>query len=337
MGLIRFWKKMHWLGQTSLVVLVLMYLGATFAPYISPYSFYQQNRRFPYAPPTRIHFDGIRPYVYAYKPVDIHERRYQELTNGKRYYIKFFHKGRLLGLDSRKAKIFLTGADDLGRDLFTRILYGSRISLSIGFIGVFVSFFIGIVVGGVSGYCGGLVDNLIMRVCEVFMSLPTFYFLLALAVIIPPNISSAWTFALIVFMMSFIGWAGFARIVRGMILAAREMEYVEAARALGASGGRVLFRHLVPSVRNYSIIAATLSIPGYILGEASLSLIGLGIKDPDPSLGNLLSAAMKAEVIIKYPWILLPGLFIFLIVMSFQFIGDALRDYLDPRGTFRGG
>ncbi|MCI0525984.1 MAG: ABC transporter permease, partial [Nitrospira sp.] len=199
-------------------------------------------------------------------------------------------------------------------------------------IGVLISFTIGIIIGSISGYAGGRIDNLIMRSSELLMSIPSFYLLVALAVIIPPGIPPATAFIVIVVILSFIGWAGFARIIRGMVLSVREMDYVQATTALGASNSRILFRHIIPNIFNYTVVAATLSIPGYILGEASLSVIGLGISEPQPSLGNLLSAATNAQAIRDYPWILTPGVVIFLIVMAFQFLGDALRDYVDPKG-----
>jgi len=186
------------------------------------------------------------------------------------------------------------------------------------------------VVGSLSGYLGGWIDNLIMRWSEIEMSLPSFYFLLALAAVIPPGLSSGETFLLIVAIMSFIGWAGLARVIRGMAASVRSRPYVEAARALGAPLHRIMLRHMIPSLLGYAIVAATLSVPGFILGESALSLLGLGIQEPAASWGNMLAQAEDVQNLMRFPWILIPGLFIFLTVMSFNFLGDHLRDRLDP-------
>jgi peptide/nickel transport system permease protein len=222
------------------------------------------------------------------------------------------------------------GSEGLGRDLFSRIVYGARVSMCIGVVGVLISFSLGITVGAFSGYVGGAVDNLIMRWCEIEMSLPQFYFLLALAAVIPSGLSTVVTFFLIVAIMAFIGWAGFARVIRGMAASVRATPFVEAGRALGGSRGRQLRRHVIPSVLGFAAINASLSIPGYILGESALSLLGLGIQEPAASWGNLLSQAMDPQNILHYPWVLIPGVFISITVMSFNFIGDHLRDLLDP-------
>jgi peptide/nickel transport system permease protein len=248
----------------------------------------------------------------------------------RKTFVRFFHRGHLFTTDSAKVPYFIMGSDGLGRDLFSRIVYGARVSMCVGLIGVLISFSLGITVGAFSGYIGGLVDNLIMRWSEIEMSLPSFYFLLALAAVIPSGLSTVVTFFLIVAIMSFISWAGFARIIRGMAASVRTRPYVEAARALGASRTRVLFLHIVPSVLGYAIVAATLSIPGFILGESALSLLGLGIQEPAASWGNLLAQAQDVQSLARYPWILIPGAFIFLSVMSFNFLGDYLRDRLDP-------
>jgi peptide/nickel transport system permease protein len=245
-------------------------------------------------------------------------------------YVRFFHDGHLFTTESADEPYFLMGSDGLGRDLFSRIVYGARVSMCVGLIGVLITFSLGIVVGAFSGYVGGLTDNLIMRWSEIEMSLPSFYFLLALAAVIPSGVSPVMTFFTIVAIMSFISWAGFARIIRGMAASVRSRPYVEAARALGASRTRVIFFHVIPSVLGYAIVAATLSIPGFILGESALSLLGLGIQEPAASWGNLLAQAQDVQNLARYPWILIPGIFIFLTVMSFNFLGDHLRDRLDP-------
>jgi peptide/nickel transport system permease protein len=268
-------------------------------------------------------------YSHPMRIVDAVERAYTADTSRK-LYVRVLHRGHLFTTDGLETPYFALGSDGLGRDLLSRIVYGSRISMSIGLVGVIISFSLGIVVGSISGYVGGLTDNLIMRWSEIEMSLPSFYFLLALAAIIPPGLNSAQTFFMIVAIMSFISWAGFARIIRGMVASVRSRPYVEAARALGAPMRRILIRHVVPSVIGYSVVAATLSIPGFILGESALSLLGLGIQEPAASWGNLLAQAEDVQVLMHSPWILIPGFFIFVTVMSFNFLGDHLRDRLDP-------
>jgi len=340
-------KKNH-LAILSFWVLVLLYLGAIFADFISPYSFDNEERNYSYCPPTKIHFinsDGkpTRPFIYGAKSsFDTYKRRNYREDKSEIYPIQFFMKGdkykflgfipssiHLFGVD-RNARIFLWGADYRGRDLFSRILYGARVSLSIGLFGVAISLILGLFVGGISGYFGGRIDNIIMRVCEMIIMVPGFYLMLALRAAFPPSLSSLQVYLLIVVIFSFIGWAGMARVIRGMSMSLREREYVLAAKALGVSDIKIIFRHILPHTISYSIVAASLSIPGYILGESGLSLLGLGIQDPHASWGNLLSQAMGIMQIKFYPWILLPGLFIFITVMAFNLLGDGLRDALDP-------
>jgi len=330
-------KNMTWTAGISAIILTLLYLSALFAPFVSPYDFRKQSRKYPNAPPSNIHMSPISEwdrgllYIHPAKMVDVFKRRYEEDRSRKVYIDMFTDEGRLFGLVDKEERLFIFGSDALGRDLFSRIIHGGRISLTVGILGVMISYSLGIVIGSISGYFGGLTDNILMRLAEIFMSVPSFFLLLALAVIIPPNISSAITFLLIVVIMSFIGWAGFARVIRGMVISERERDYVVAAKALGAGHARILLRHIIPSTFNYTIISATLSIPGFILGESALSLLGLGIQEPDASWGNLLASAQNVQSLINYPWILIPGLFIFATIMSFNFVGDYLRDTLSPR------
>jgi len=320
----------------SAALLALFYLTAVAAPFVAPYDFAEQNRRFPNCPPSSLHMNPPPQwaetifYTHPLLLADPLTRRYDEQAD-VRIPIRLLSGWRLFSTPRDAGKFFLMGTDSLGRDLFSRIVFGSRISLSIGVIGVAISFTIGTLIGSIAGYTGGWVDNVIMRLVEVEMSLPSFYFLLALAAVIPSNLSSAQTFFLIVVLMSFISWASFARIIRGMVASLREYEYVVAARALGAPRWRILTRHVIPGTFSYTIIAATLSIPSFILGESALSLLGLGIQEPSASWGNLLADAQNVQNLVKYPWILTPGLFIFLTIMAFNFLGDYLRDRLDPR------
>lgn len=347
--------RRHKLAMSSLWVLGFLYAVSIFADFIAPYNFDDEQRSLSYCPLMHLNlFDEaggfhLRPFVHKYSyTFDEYYNRVYVQDKSKRFPIKFFVEGaehRLLGIIPMKthlfgvdkpARIYLLGADYRGRDLFSRILYGSRVSLSIGFVGVAVSFFVGMIVGGISGYFGGRADNALMRLCEMVMMIPGFYLLLALRAAFPPGLSSTEVYLMIVLIMSFIGWAGLARVIRGMVLSIREKEFVIAARASGDGSLRIIIRHILPNTLSYVIVAVTLSIPGYILGESALSLIGLGIQEPYASWGNLLSEAMNIGEIKFHPWILIPGLFIFVAVMAFNFLGDGLRDAFDPRLAFEG-
>lgn len=328
-------------------ILFILYASAIFADFLSPYSYKNEDRNYSYCPPTKIHFfENGRPawpFVYgaAMALSEYHKKEYADDLTLK-YPLKLFVKGdaykflgiipfdrHFFGVDA-PGKIFLLGADARGRDLLSRILYGGRISLSIGVIGVAISFAIGLLVGGISGFYGGRVDSILMRLCEMIMMVPGFYLLLALRAAVPDNFNSLQVYCAIVVILSFIGWAGLARIIRGMCLSLKERDYVLSAKGLGLSDLQIIIRHILPHTLSYSIFAIMLSIPGYILGESALSLIGLGIQDPFASWGNLLSDAMSIVRIQFAPWILWPAAFIFLTVICFNIIGDNLRDCLDP-------
>ena len=225
----------------------------------------------------------------------------------------------------------MLGSDQYGRDVLSRLLYGGRPSLSIGLLGVAISFTLGLLIGGVSGYFGGRVDDVLMRICEIIMSIPGFYLLLTLRATLPLEQSSTQTYISLVVILSFIGWPGLARVIRGQVLSIRERDYVTAAVAMGASPFRIIVKHILPNTFSYTIVAITISIPGYILGESGLSFLGLGIQEPDASWGNMLSAAMNIRALTTFSWILTPGLLIFIAIMSFNLLGDAIRDVTDPR------
>jgi len=230
----------------------------------------------------------------------------------------------------------LLGTDEQGRDQFSRLIYGARYSLSIGIVGTAISFVIGAIVGGISGYIGGWLDTLLMRLVEVLMSTPTIYLLVSLSAILPPEISNAQRFLLIVAIISLISWAGLARVVRGQVLSIKAQDFVTAAKAMGASAWHIILRHILPQTTSYMIIAATLSIPGFILAESALSLVGLGIQPPDPSWGNMLSVATNASIIVLQPWLVwTPASLIIITVLSFNVLGDCLRDAFDPRNQKR--
>jgi peptide/nickel transport system permease protein len=334
-ALAREWRMASRTVRFSAICLVFFYLLAAASPFFAPYDPTYQNRLMPDCPPMRLHLSAPADwpsglfYAHPMTMIDRVERKYAG-DSARRVYLHLFARGHLFTTDSEAEPYFLLGSDALGRDLYSRIVYGARVSMCVGLIGVLISFSLGITVGALSGYLGGVIDNLIMRWSEIEMSLPSFYFLLALAAVIPAGMSAVATFFMIVAIMSFISWAGFARIIRGMASSVRSRPYVEAARALGASRWRIITRHVIPSVLGYAIVAATLSIPGFILGESALSLLGLGIQEPAASWGNLLAQAQDVQNLARYPWILIPGIFIFLAVMSFNFLGDHLRDRLDP-------
>ena len=343
---LRNFAKNRW-AVLFIVILSFLYVGALFADFLAPYSYSNEDRNFSYAVPSKIHFveDGrlVQPFIHGYKShYNEYKLRVYEEDTSQRFPVKFFVEGdeykilwlipckrHLFGVDS-PGRIYMLGADSRGRDMLSRLFHGARISLSIGLIGVAISFSIGLIVGGIAGYYGGWVDNLMMRVVEMFMMIPGFYLLLALRSAVPDNFSSVQVYVAIIVILSFIGWAGLARIIRGMCLSLKERDYVLAARSLGLSDFKIIVRHILPHTLSYSIFAIMLSIPGYILGEAGLSLIGLGIQDPYASWGNMFADAMNILRLRYYPWILWPGFLIFLTVVSFNVVGDALRDCLDP-------
>ena len=228
------------------------------------------------------------------------------------------------------ATLFLLGTDRLGRDMFSRLVYGTRISTSIGLVGVALSFVLGILIGGVSGYYGGAVDNVIQRVIEFLRSIPTIPLWMGLSAALPPHWSPVKVYFGITVILSLIGWTGLARVVRGRFLSLREEDFVMAARLVGASESRIILRHLVPSFLSHIIASLTLSIPGMILSETALSFLGLGLRPPAVSWGVLLQEAQNLRSVALAPWLLTPGLAVVITVLSFNFMGDGLRDAADP-------
>ena len=344
------WRQLrrYKLALISGAALAVIYVIMLFAEFVAPYSLDFTDRRLFYAPPVGVHLVDARgrwharPFVYAYRLIDPGLRLYAPETS-RTYDLHFFARGspyRLLGFVptdvhlmevDAPARLFVFGSDQFGRDLLSRMLYGSRVSLLIGIIVVLITFPIGLVLGGIAGYYGGIIDNVLMRAVEVLASFPTFYLLLTLATVLPATLSSAARIFMIAAVFSLVGWGGLARIIRGLVLSLRELEFVLAARAAGLSDLRVIVRHILPSTSSYVIVAATLTIPGVILGESGLSYLGIGVQEPSTSWGLLLAQAQSVEVFTQFPWLLLPGLAIVLVILFYNFLGDGVRDALDPR------
>ena len=338
----------------ALVVLILLYVGIFLADFLAPYSKEFSDRHRAYAPPSPVFTIDekgrlSKPYTYNYvRTFDPEEFKITyKLDRSKKFYLKFFSKGekyKFLGLIPMErhfvtvepdGRLFLLGTDINGRDILSRILFGGRISLTIGFLALFISFPLGMLYGGISGYIGGAVDNIMMRISEAIMSIPSFYLLIILAAILPANMTSIQRFSLIVVILALIGWAGFSRVVRGMVLSIKKQEFVQAAESIGASKRRIIIKHLLPQTLSYVIVAMTLSMPSHILAESGLSFLGLGIQQPDASWGNMLKEAQEYVNIIYRPWLLTPGFLIFVAVLSFNLIGDTIRDILDPKSKMR--
>ena len=346
------WKDKF--ARIALLVLGIIYFALLFADFIAPYTKDFSDRTMAYVPPSKVFTideNGrfSKPYTYNYiREFDQSnlEIKYT-LDRSKKHYIKFFGKGqpyKFLGIiktryhlftTDQAGRIYLLGTDINGRDVFSRLLFGGRISMTIGFLALFVLFPIGLLYGGISGYFGGKVDAVMMRFAEGIMSIPSFYLLIILASILPSGMTSTQRFLLIVVILALIGWAGFARVVSGMVLSVKTQEYVQAAKSIGASDLRIIIKHILPQTTSFVIVAMTLSVPSYILSESGLSFLGLGIQQPDASWGNMLKEAQEFTNILYRPWLLCPGFLIFVSVLAFNLIGDTIRDVLDPKSKVK--
>lgn len=342
--------RKHRVAMLSLYLLGVFYFVAIFAEFMVPYDTAQRFGDAIYASPTKIHFFDAEgklttPFFYSTKSkVDPATFRYVSVTIDETQVnrVRFFAETepyKILGLVPMNRRlysvegdqpVFFLGADQLGRDLLSRIIYASRVSLFVGFGGVIISFFLGILLGGISGFSGGVVDITIQRMIELLMCMPQIPLWMALSAAIPTEWTGIQTYFAITLVLSLVGWTGLARVVRGKILSMREEDYVIAARISSATNLSIIFRHLLPGITSYLVVHVTISIPYMILGETTLSFLGLGIRVPDVSWGSLLQQAQDVIVITNYPWLLLPAVFVVSAVILFNFIGDGLRDAADP-------
>lgn len=354
-GNVSYWGLVWWrfrrnkIGMLGGIVLIFLYLAVLPAEFVAPYLLNTRHAGYLGVPPQRIHLltqDGqlSRPFVYGIQaerdPVTL--RRIYTPNFDERYYLQFFVEGEkswnLLGLNSNRhlfgveegGFLFLLGTDTQGRDMLSQILYGGRISMTVGLVGVALSLLLGTVVGLFSGFVGGRIDDLIQRGIEVMISFPGIPLWIALSAAIPPEWNSIQVFFGITVILSVIGWGSLARVVRGLTLAMRSEDFVLASRINGATVWWILSRHLFPSTLSYIIVTATLAIPGMILGETALSFLGLGIQPPMVSWGVLLRQAQDVAALALMPWLMTPVVFVVLAVLSFNFLGDALRDAVDP-------
>ncbi|GLQ53147.1 ABC transporter permease [Devosia nitrariae] len=347
------WYKFsrHRLAVICGIIVLLLYVVAAFVEFVAPYDPEAQNPASAYQAPTRIHFvdaDGqfhLRPFVYgtsSQRNLDTFELEFVEDTSA-RHHLSLFVQGddyrlwglfpsnlHLFGVEDADARVYLLGADRQGRDLLSRIIHGTRLSMSIGLAGVVMSFFIGIVVGGVSGYFGGTIDIVTQRIIEFVRSMPTIPLWLGLAAALPSNWSVMQVYFAITVILSLIGWTGLAQVVRGRALALREEDFIMAARLCGTSRTRIIFKHMVPSFMSHIIAALTLAVPEMIIAETALSFLGLGLRYPAISWGVLLQEAQNLRSVALAPWLLAPGAMVVIAVLALNFLGDGLRDAADP-------
>ncbi len=346
------WRKFrrHRLAMVSLLVILFLYSLALFAEFYSINDPHKRHVKYAKAPPHTLYFvdeDGnfhLVPFIYDLKQeldMDTLQRNYTE-DRSNRYHLRFFVEGEpykllglldsnihLLGVD-QPAVFFPFGTDDLGRDLFSRTMYAARISLSIGVFGVVISFVLGCLIGGISGYFGGTVDLIIQRIIEFIISIPHIPLWIALAAALPAEWSSTQVYFGITIVLATVGWTTLARAVRGKLLELREADFVMAARISNMGDFDIIVKHLLPSFASFLIVVLSLSVPGMILAETALSFLQIGIRPPAVSWGVLLQDAQNIRSLSQSPWLLIPGIFVIVTVLAFNFLGDGLRDAADP-------
>jgi peptide/nickel transport system permease protein len=368
------WQRLNKnpLARTGAIVLFSLYLAVIGADFIAPYNPYDSQTNGSLLPPTQIHwvsqsgqFIGLHVYPTTQGDTNLETGEREIIIDqtkpsplrlfvtGTKYQLfnlsislppKWQEVTIIPGISLNwhlfgvigDAKLNILGTDEQGRDQFSRLLHGGRISMFIGIFGIIITYPLALLIGGISGYFGGIIDSIIMRLAEVLMTFPSIYLLVALSSILSPKLTSTQRFLLIILITSVISWAGLARIIRGQVLSIKELEFVQAAKVMGGNPIYIIVRHVLPQTATYIIISATLTIPSFIGAEAVLSLIGLGIQQPDPSWGNMLSLASNASILVLQPWLILPpAILIIITVLSFNVLGDGLRDALDPRSVQR--
>ncbi|TDO92073.1 peptide/nickel transport system permease protein [Halanaerobium saccharolyticum] len=340
--------KNHKLAMGGIIVLILLYVSALFAGFLTPYDPNERFSKFPNIAPMQINiFDDnglTAPYVHPIVGKRNMETLAMEYTvdQSQQIPVNFLYKSddtyNFLGLfktnlklfGSDETQIFLFGTDGLGRDIFTRTIHGARLSLTVGLVGIAVSLVLGLFFGGISGYLGGMVDNFIQRVIEFTLAIPKIPLWMGLGAALPQDWSVIQVYFAITVILSLTGWVSMARVLRGQILSLKEEDFVKAARAAGAKSGRIISKHLIPNCMSYILVNLTLAIPGMIIGETALSFLGLGLKAPAVSWGVLLQEAQNVRAVAQYPWYFIPGVFVIVAVLAFNFVGDGLRDAADP-------